>query len=208
MPNVLAPNGFQQFGRQDGGSPTAGLTTRKIFAASANFATPIGRGDPVVTDGATGGIVMAPAGAAPAQGLAGVFYSCEYVSAAVGKLVFSPFWPGGDNTIVPGTDVIAHIVDDSDQLFVAQVVGGPATDAHVGSGANLADVNAPNVFTGDSTNGVALDGAALASAGFRVVGLLTDYVSPSEQAIDDSAPNNFVVVAPNNWARKQLAGVA
>jgi hypothetical protein len=205
--NMLAPNGFQQFGRQEGSSPTAGLTTRKIFAASTAFGTPIGFGDPVVTDGLTGGIIMAPAGAAPAQGLAGIFYGCEYLSAAVNRIVFSNFWPGTSAGAIG--DVVAHICNDPDQLFVAQVIGAAAaTNADIGSGANLSVVTPPNTATGISTNGVTLGTGNAVTAGFRVIGLLTDFVSPSITPIDNSSPNNFVVVAPNNWDRKQLAGVA
>jgi hypothetical protein len=46
--NVNAPNGFQYFGRLEGGSPTAGLSTRLI---SSSDTAAVGQGDPVTSLG-------------------------------------------------------------------------------------------------------------------------------------------------------------
>jgi hypothetical protein len=206
--NVSTPNGFQQFGRLEGGSPTAGLTVRKLSAFDVN---PVGYGDPVNTVAASGYVTRSAPGA---QSIAGIFYGCSYLSKAAGKTIWSPQWIGatsGTSSDAIG-DIIAYINDDPAQLFVAQANGGPITMADFGANVNFLAVAiaVPNQFTGFSTNAIDVSTKAVTNTlAFRIVGLLSDYVSLSNtpNGLDNTSDFNRVIVAPNNWDRKQLTGV-
>ena len=197
MPNVNAPNGFQDFGRQDGGSPPAGLTTRLISSADTNA---VGYGDPV-TSLNTGYVTLSTAGTTQIDG---VFYGCTYLSTAVGRTVWSPNWPGSG----AGSDVTAYIKNDPEATFVVQSNNTAITFANIGNNVNFV-IGTPNAVTGMSTT--ALDAITIATTNtlpFRIVGLLSDYSTPANSnGTDNTSAYNRVIVTANNWDRSSLTGI-
>lgn len=197
VPNVNSPNGFQYFGRLEGGSPTAGLTTRLI--ASSDTAA-IGYGDPVTSLG-TGYVTLSTAGTTQIDG---IFYGCTYLSTAIGRTVWSDFWPGSGAS----GDVTAYLCTDPQAEFVVQSNGAPIVFSDIGANINFV-IGAPNPVTGFSTSAVDQSTiAATATLPFRIVGLLSDYSSPSNSnGTDNTSPYNRIIVTANNWDRKSLTGI-
>ena len=197
MANTSAPNGFQIFGRQEGGSPTAGLTTATIASNDANA---IGYGDPVIPLN-TGFIKVATASTVP---FAGIFYGCEYYATAVGRRIWSPNWPGSGNTGV----VTAYLCSDPQALFVAQTDGTAAiVFADLNANAQVV-MGTPNAITGFSTSMIDHTPNTTATFPFRIVGLLSSYLpSGSINGTDDTTPFNRIIVAPNFWQRASQTGI-
>lgn len=195
MANVSAPNGFQYFGRLEGGSPTEGLTTQYI---SSGNTTALGYGDPVVrlADGYVG---------APVNGTSlidGIFYGCSYLSTSIGRQVWSNYWPGSGSS----SDVTAYICDDPQAQFVVQSDNTAIVFAD--QGANIGYVSGtPNSLTQFSTASVGQSTISTNAAyPFRVVGLLSQSAPPGTNGTDNTSANNRIIVAPNNWDRKSLTG--
>jgi hypothetical protein len=195
--NTNAPNGFQDFGRQDGGSPTEGLAVRLISSADT---APVGYGDPVTSQ--TTGYVSAST-VATTQ-IDGIFYGCEYLSTAVGRVVWSNYWPGSG----AASDVKAYIKNDPDTLFVVQSNNTAIVFADIGANIQIT-VGTPNSTTGFSTAAVAQSLIATTDTlPFRIVGLLSDYAPPGTNGTDNTSAYNRVIVAPNNWDRNTRVGIA
>jgi hypothetical protein len=196
LANVNAPNGFQYFGRQEGGAPTAGLTTRLI--ASTDTAA-VGYGDPVTSLG-TGYVTASTAGTTQIDG---IFYGCEYLSTALGRIVWSQFYPGSG----AGADVKAYICSDPDAEFVVQ--SDNTAIAFADTQANINFV-AGSVNTATGFSGAAVGQSTISTTStlpFRIVGLLSQYAPPGNNGTDNTSAFNRVIVAPNNWDRKSLLGI-
>lgn len=198
MANQNTPNGFQFFGRLEGGSPTAGLTARLI--ASTDTAV-VGYGDPV-TSQTTGYVSASVAGTTQIDG---IFYGCEYLATAVGRKVWSNYYPGSGSS----GDVTAYLCTDPQTMFVVQSNNTAIVFSDIGSNINFV-AGAVNTTTQFST--AAVDQSTIATTNtlpFRIVGLLSDYEPVgSNPGTDNSTPYNRVIVAPNNWDRKSLTGIA
>ena len=114
MANTNAPFGFRQYGRREGGSPTAGLETRLI---SSSETSPIFTGDVVLqsstylgyiaTAGSTTGITTTDLG---------IFLGCEYFNTNVNRVTWSSYWPGSGAS----GDVRAYVCTDPEQLYIVQ----------------------------------------------------------------------------------------
>lgn len=197
MANTNAPNGFQDFGRLEGGSPTEGLSTRLISSADT---AALGYGDPV-TSLATGFVTASTAGTTQIDG---IFYGCEYLSTAVGRTVWANNWPGSG----AGSNVKAYIKTDPQALFVVQASNTAIVFADIG--ANIQFVaGTPNSVTGFSTAAVTQSSIATTDTlPFRIVGLLSDYSPSSTDGTDNASAYNRVIVAPNNWDRNSRVGIA
>ena len=203
MANVLAPFGFQYFGRQEGGSPTEGQTVRLISSADT---VAVGRGDVMiplntgfVTAGASGTTIT----------VAGVLYGVTYVSTTLQKQVWANYWPGSGSA----GDVTAYLTSDPQALFLCQTDGSagsatPAVFSAVGLNINFASA-APNSATQLSTEVAAVSTIATTSTHpFRIVGLYSDFSGPgAPNGSDNSTAFNWIVVTGNNWDRKQPTGV-
>lgn len=206
MTNTNAPFGLLSFGRRDGGSPTAGLT--RVFIASSDTAA-VFKGDLVQYSTANSNYVTWASTGSGGNAIRGVFYGCEYYSAAVGRQVWSAYFPGAVGTA--GPDVISYIIDDPDQLFIGQ-----ASSAAIGSsmiGLNLAVVpsTAGNTLTGQSvlTLAASIAGSTTATAQtypVRVVDVYSNYAPPGVNGVDNANPFNIVVVGPVAWDRRLLTG--
>lgn len=203
MANSTAAFGFLEFGRREGGSPTAGQTRGFIASSDPN---PIFCGDPVAnsTTNGQGNYITWCATGAGGQLVRGIFRGCEFFSPTVGRQVWSRFWPGAVQT--GGPDAIAYFNDDPDELYYARCSSGTALGASV-VGLNIGFV--------PSSQGNTLDGhsvATLAASGtvgstnalpFRIVDIFSNYAPPG--ADDTSSGANMVlVVAPNAFDRAVL----
>lgn len=198
MANVLAPFGFSLIGRQEGGSPTAGLTTRLISSSDSN---PIYQGDPVFPL-ANGYVGYAAPGSIQVYGIA---YNFQYLNTSVSRISFAPYWPGSGS----GSNCTTGICADSAALFVVQSTGAaPITFANI-------DENIQYVLGTGSTvtgiSGASVDQGSFGTSGtlpFRVVGLWSQFAPAGSPGTDDTSVNNWVVVAFNNQYFKQLTSVA
>lgn len=119
MANTL-PNptmGFQTFGRQEGSSPTEGLTPVWIASTDASL---IFRGDAVATSSAGGTNNSGAYITAIASGISlmrGVFQGCWQFNPTAQRTIWQNYYGGS----VSGStgDVKAYIIDDPDTLFIA-----------------------------------------------------------------------------------------
>jgi len=196
MSNTNAPNGFQYFGRLEGGSPTEGLTPALVSSGDSN---PLGYGDTVKRT--AGGYVTA--GIVDTASVDGIFYGCSYLSTAIGRVVFSNYWPGSGS----GSDVSVLLCTDPQATFVVQSDNTAITQADIGANIQIV-VGTPNATTGFSTQAVAQSLIATTDTlPFRIVGLLSQSAPPGTNGTDNTSAYNRVIVQPNNWDRKSLVGV-
>lgn len=197
MANVNAPNGFQYFGRMDGGSPTMGNTARKILST---YNVAIGFGDPVIS--VAGGYIQRATTGGSVQ-IAGVFFGCSYLNSAVGRIVWANNWPG----TAQGSDAIAYLNTDPQSLFIGQSNNTAIVFADIDANINVV-IGTPDAVTGMSTS--SLDQSTIATTDtlpFRIIGLLSDALTTSGPGCDNASAYNRVIVAPNFWDRKSLVGI-
>lgn len=197
MSNSNAPNGFVYYGRQDGGSPMEGFSTRLI--ASSDTAA-VGYGDPVTSQ--TNGYVSASVN--NTTQIDGVFYGCQYLSTALGRVINTNYYPGSG----AGGDVTAYICDDPDAQFVVQsdntAIAFADTQSNIGFVAGT-----PNATTGFSTAAVGQSTLSTTNTlPFRVIGLLSASAPPGTAGTDNTSAYNRVIVGFNNTDRKALLGIA
>lgn len=195
MANLNSPNGFQYFGRLEGGSPTEGLTPRLVSSADT---AALGFGD-AVTALATGYVTASVA----SDEVAGIFYGCSYLSTAIGRVVTTNYWPGSG----AGSDVSVLLCTDPQATFVVQSDNTAIVFADIGANVNLV-VGVPNATTQFSTAAVGQSTLSTSTTlPFRVVGLLSQSAPPGTASTDNTTPYNRVIVSANNWDRKSLTGV-
>lgn len=197
MSNTNAPNGFQQFGKMEGASPTVGLTARQVTTSSA-----IGFGDPVVSL-STGYIDIVTPGTTQ---IAGLFFGCEYYNPAVGRKVWSPNWPGSASASGAGT---AYLDTDPNSMFVVQSNNTAIGFADIDANVNVT-IGTPNTTTGFSTSSVNQSTIDTTNTlPFRIVGLLSDYIpAGSVNGTDNTSAYNRVIVRPNYSDRTSLVGIS
>jgi len=201
--NISNPFGFKWHGLYgDAVQPTSGLVQMKI---SSTDTTTCGENDPLRFTPATSGYVSLFV-KGTTTGVAGVFKSCSYFSTALGRKVWSNYWPGSGAT----GDVIVN---------VAACGGAPAPRFLVQSSGTLAvtmgnlwnnvdvtfsggGVTAGNVVGGFYRSAAMIDLTAnIAQTNtlpFRIVGLWSDIAPPGAPGSDTSSAYNWVLVEPNN----------
>lgn len=193
--NINSPNGFQKWGRREGGSPTAGLSTRTIANADVSL---IGFGDPLISLG-TGYVTIATASTVQ---LAGIFYGCTYISTTIGRRIWSNNWPGSGAS----GDILAYVDTDPQGLFVVQALSTAVAFADIGANIQLS-IGTPSTVTGFSTSSVTTPNTTN-TLPFRVVGLLSQFLpTNSEPGTDDASNYNRCIVAPNLWDRSSPLGI-
>ena len=197
MPNTDSPFGFRYCGRQEGGSPTEGLTSRLV---SSTYGTAIFQGDPVISL-TSGYIAVATSNAVT---IAGIFNGTEYLNSNVGRKVWFNSLPATG----VGGDAKAYLSNDPDALFVVQANGSAIPFSAIGGNAQFA------AGTGDSSTGISeyslvstTAGSTLNTMPFRIVGLWSQYAPPGSPGTDDTYSFNWVVVALNNTDRNTTTGV-
>ena len=198
MANTNTPFGFSQT-RGTGSAPTYEQVPALI--ASTN-STAIFFGDPVVQLN-TGYIAQASSNSA-ANGVAGIFVGCQYLSTSQKRTVWSNYWPGSD----ANGDVTAYIVNDPNAQFLVQSGGSTTTAVGVADiGANIGFA----VGTGNTSSGISAayaDQTTIQTTNtlpFRIVGLVAN--PPGAPGTDITTPYNRIIVAFNNVATKQLTAI-
>jgi hypothetical protein len=206
MANIFAPNGFQDSGLQIGAAWSANQTRYQILYSNTHT---IFQGDPVTLLSSGYIDTLTPGSVSSTVMPVGIFNGCYYISASQGRLVWSAWYPGGDQ-LTNGV-VYASIVDDPNVTFVVQTgwSGGspvPATQAMVGMNATYA-YGTGNQLNGQS--GAYLDlnttPATTAAFPFRILSLVTD--PPGSNGSDTTTAYNKVLVMWNNEFYRQLTGV-
>lgn len=115
--------------------------------------------------------------------LAGIFWGCQYLSTALGRRVYSPFWPGADTAVdadiflIPATgSAPLQVVMQTDATGVALADRGLNFDISVGTGSTVTGLSASVV---DATS----TGNTTATLPLRLVHLWSDIaVGPGTQA--------------------------
>jgi len=196
MANTNAPFGFRYFGRQEGGSPTEGLTPRKVSSA---YGTGIFQGDPVISM-STGYLQAATSNTVT---VAGIFNGTEYLNSNVGRKVWFNSVPASGL----GADALAYLSNDPQALWVAQSDGSPITFADIGNNIGFT-TGSGNTSTGLSAYALAQSTIATTNTlPFRIVGLWSQFAPPGSQGTDDASSYNWAVVALNNTDRASTTGV-
>lgn len=150
MANTLAPKGFREYGLVDGQAPNFGIAKGFCVYSTAMF-----YGDPIKIT--AGYLLPATVTGNTGAAIAGVAYSFTWVSIAQGHTVRAQYYPGNDS--VGNADVTVHYTNNPDSLFTAQAtsssagtaVGGPLTQADVGSFFNFATGAGGNTQSGASS---------------------------------------------------------
>lgn len=225
MANTLAnpTGGFQTFTRQEGASPTAGLTGVWIASTDPGL---IFRGDPVVTS-SNGGTANSGAyitsvntnSITTSTGFLcrGVFQGCYQYQPAVNRVVWSNYYNGS----VTGStgDIKAYIIDDPDMNFICQAsTKATITSSYVGLNIGITY----NTTTGNTTSGlsnVSLESTSVTSSNsqpFRIVDFYSAYAPPGGlqgpaigtnafvNGTDNTTAANILVVRLNNCDRLNL----
>jgi hypothetical protein len=229
--NVLnsPTQGFRTFGRQDGGAPTQGMTPVWINSTDAGL---IFRGDPVLTSSFGGSnnsgayitslnTISSITASTAAVLVRGIFQGCYQFQPAAGRVVWSNFYNG----VVTGStgDVKAYVVDDPQELFIAQASTKNAITSSM-IGLNMGVTY--NTTTGNTTTGysnITLEACSVNSGNgspFRLVDFYSAYAptagtagtvtyntsvsSPLVNGTDNANVANIVVVRLNNCDRLSL----
>ena len=195
MANTNAPFGFRQY------SGTGSAPTYEQIAVQVQYnAGAIYFGDPVVA--LTDGTYAQASSNSAANGVGGIFVGCKYLSVSQKRTVWSNYWPGSD--VASGNYVEAYIVNDPNAKFVVQ------SDS---TGITLAGVNANIGFaigTGNTSNGISgayVDSTTINTTNtlpFRIISLIVD---PPGSNGTQAGAYNYVIVAFNNVATKQLTAI-
>ena len=211
MVNTLSPYGFREWRRLDGSPPTGGFETLLIASSDVN---PVFTGDPVATS-ATGPYVTVPA--TGNSQVRGIFKGCEYYSPAFARKTWQPYFPGSVMTSSGTADVQAWVVTDPEMLWTVQTStgqggtgGAQITSTGVGMnfGFSSGTSSMGNTMTGVSN--VTLNSSSIAVTAtlpFRLADLLSNWAPPGSNGTDNTTLGNIVIVAPNNWDRKNTTGI-
>jgi len=162
-PTVSAPYGLKPI-NLIGGQVFAGATRQLVIAntSGTGYGTSIFYGDVVKI--VSGGTIEKDSGTTTATPC-GVFLGCQYTSAVTGQLTFSQYYPAS-LAVKSGTEILAFVADDPDQLFKVVLVAGTTADntssglaptflgrTVIGSNAQLVQ-NTGSSVTGDSKVGI------------------------------------------------------
>jgi hypothetical protein len=205
MANVSSPFGFRQFGRREGGAPTAGQERAFILSSDPS---PYFTGDTVALS--TTSLVrgyLTNTGSSGNIGMAdyGVFLGCEYYNPNVGRVVWSSYFPGNVGSSSP---VNAYICNDPDQLYICQGSSGAVIGSsqigfgfpHSISGSSLGNtLSGQSVMTLTSSQPTGLS----SNAHFVLVDMYSNFAPVGVNGTSTTAEGlQIVVVQPNNFQRK------
>jgi hypothetical protein len=212
--------GFQSFGRQEGGSPTDGLTPCWIASTDAGL---IFRGDPVMTSTSPGtnlsGNYITSLNAIAVTNSTGflcrgIFQGCYQYQPSASRVIWSNFYNGS----VTGStgDVKAYIIDDPQTNFLVQgSTLGAITSSMIGFNVGITyNTTTGNTLTGYSNVTVeSTSTGGLLTLPFRIVDFYSAYAAPAVPAVgtaafingtDNTTPANMVIVRLNNCDRLSL----
>jgi len=197
MSNVFDPFGFASY-KGNGSAPTYEQVERFIDLSAGAIYT----GDPV-TSQSDGSIAQSSPGTTQ---IAGIFVGCEYVSASLNRVVWSPYWPGSGSALA-NTTARAYIINDPNAQFVCQSgnAGSPVALSDIGANINFA-IGTGSSLTGRS--GAYANQATISptttTLPFRIVNLVTN--PPGANGTDSASNGNWIVVAFNNVDTRVLTG--
>lgn len=203
MANNNAPFGFREFGRQEGGSPTAGMERFTINSSDTNLYF---TGDPVAQ---TGGVLTPYVGSSASLPLLGIFAGCEYYNPQVNRVTWSPYFPGSVGGNSSTGAVTAYVIADEERLFIVQGSTTAITAASVGLNANIVTSLSSTGNTATGISAVTLASTQISNSSsfpWKIVDLYSNLAPPGVPGTDNSNNFNIVVVTPNQSARH--AGVA
>ena len=207
-PAVSAPYGLKPV-NLIGGQVFAGATRQIVIAntSGTGYNTNIFYGDVVKL--ASTGTLQVDTGTTTATPV-GVFMGCQYISAVTGQLTFSQYYPAS-LAVKSGTDILAFVADDPDQLFKVVLVAGTTADdttsgllpaylgrTVIGSNAQLVQ-NTGSTTTGDSKVGIytAAGATTTATLPIRIIDVVPDTANSS---------GNFVEVIVK-WNAANVSGL-
>jgi hypothetical protein len=203
MANVNAPFGFRQYAG-NGSSPTYEQVTLQQGAMTFNQAV-IYYGDPVIRNAVGDATIKQGIGSGSVIPLVGIFQGCKYLSAAVGRTVWSNYWPGGSPVASANQATIeAYVISDPLAQFICQSDSTGVQQADQGANMDF------NIGTGTAANGLSgafliHTGAVTATLPFRFVSLV--WAPPGANGVATSgaaAAYNYAIVAFNNLENKTL----
>jgi hypothetical protein len=206
MANTNAPFGFRQY-LGTGSTPTYEQVAFDNGGIDYN-AGAIYPGDPVVRVGTGDGTIEQAAGSAAGGTvtMAGIFYACKYLSTAIGRTVWSNYWPGGSPvTSANQTSIVAYVVNDPNAQFLVQSDSTGVTQGGVGSNFDF-DIGTGTAVGGYGQSGAYLlhTGAVTAAYPFRLNKL--DLAPPGAPGTAAGA-YNLAIVAFNNVETKNATAV-
>jgi hypothetical protein len=207
MANTYNPFGFRQFGRKDGGAPTAGFDRWPLWSSDANtYFT----GDLVSVSSITSsnwGTTISPFVAASNYVALGVFMGCEYYNTTVARMVWSPYFPGSVGSSNVGN---AYVCTDPEMRYIAQVSTTSAifNSSWIGFGATLATSGSGNTTTGMSAQAIASSVTPTvqsATAPWKVVDVYQNWAPPGTNGTSSGSEGaQIVVLQPNNFYYNSL----
>jgi hypothetical protein len=201
MANTNKPFGFRWLGLNPGGGAVSfQLIKRKIAYGDTSA---VYRGDPMQHLN-TGYVSKGAAGVAVSQH-AGILYGVEYMSNALGRVVFSEYWPGADASS-DVTALLIPIANAAPQLFVAQATSTVFTFADIGMNCDIS-MGTGSVVGGHATSGATIDRSTIhttTTLPFRIVDLYSSIAAPGSNGIDDTASYNHVIVQSNPFSATGL----
>ena len=190
MANTNAPFGLNPLGAQNNATPSFALV-EGLFAS--NNTQVCARGDGVARD--ANGYLTAVTGAIAVSQWAGIFWGCEYLSAAQGKRVVSTYWPGGDNSSQVVQVLYVPLVQYPAVQIVAQATSTAFSRAMINGNFEI-DYVAPTAYTGRGKSNVTISSATIATTAtlpFRLVKLWSDVAAAGQPGTDDSSSYNWGV---------------
>ena len=202
MANTNAGYGFVWHGLAgDAVTPSSGLIQMKISASDTGV---YGEFDPLMFM-STGYVTALTKGTTVSQ-FAGVFKSCEYYSTALGRRVWSNYYPGSGNAT---GDVLVSVQPAQGSIpprFRVQSSGAAAVTAgNIWNNVDLCSGSAPS---GSAVGGLYRSKAVIdltanigttAGLPFRIVGLWSDIAAPGAPGTDNTTAYNWVLVQANNY---------
>lgn len=208
MANISAPFGFRQFRRLDGGAPTAGFDTLLIASSDANV---IGTGDVVSTSTASlNGQYVSVLSSGLSQ-VRGVFMGCEFFSPTVNRKVWSPFFPGSVATTSGTNDAQAWVCTDPEMMYTVQTSTGTVvgtSQISLNFGVSSGTFGSASTLTGLSAMTLASTSAATTNTlPWRLMDMYSNWAPPGVNGTDNTSAGNIVIVAPNNFDRKNTTGI-
>jgi hypothetical protein len=200
MVNSFSPFGFRQLRMYEGVQPTWGAEQLLVQSTDG---LPIFTGDPVITStgapgtGGFGQYVMSGSTALQTTytstgqlgpAIRGIFLGCEYYNSAVGRIVWSSFWPGsGGAGVSSAVDVRALVAVDPRILWIVQAsTGATFASSQIGSGLQLLTLSSQgntttgisNCFVGSTTGSITLITNSSTIAPFQLVDFYSQYAPP------------------------------
>lgn len=206
MANSTTPFGFMPYGHAFGGAPTYELEQVNINSSDTGLYF---TGDLVYRSTTPTNNVLAIQTAPGSCVPAGVFWGCEFFSAAAGRKVWSRFYPGSVGSNTANGVTTAWVISDPNAQFkaVGSVGDGGAgttwaiTDIGMNATIVTSQSSLGNTTTGQSAMVLSSATTRNASTPFKIIDLLSNRAPPGSPNTDNTTAFNGVVVKANNWER-------